>query len=197
MIPIYLVDDDPDFADSLLFMLSAHELDVTHYLSGSKFLADVPLNQAAVLILDSRMPEITGEQLQQRLVEKGAVISVIFLTGHGDLPMAVNAFRSGACDFFQKPVNGDSLVHAIGRATEQSLAAQDRQTKLAQIKTLTERELQILQLAGQGQKNKQISATLNVAVRTVEVHRASLMKKLNIDSIAELSEYARLQTERS
>ncbi|GLP97061.1 response regulator transcription factor [Paraferrimonas sedimenticola] len=190
MVPIYLVDDDIAFADSLLFVLDSYGLKATHFDNAPSFIENCDLTQAGVAILDSRMPKMTGEQLHQHLVDAHSPLGTIFLTGHGDLPMAVQAFRAGASDFFQKPVDAEALVAAIEKASELSLKRHQTSERLGLLSALSERELQILQLIGQGLKNKQISDALFLSTRTVEVHRAKLMKKLGAENMAELVEFA-------
>ncbi|ESE41477.1 response regulator transcription factor [Shewanella decolorationis] len=188
-LPLYLVDDDEAILDSLGFMLRQFGYQVQTFSSGQDFLAQCPLTQAGCVILDSRMPEITGQEVQQKLLETQSPLGVIFLTGHGDLPMALSAFRKGACDFFQKPVSGKALVQAIEKAhklSQTSFEQQHLQQKFAQ---LTEREQQVLAHVVQGMTNKQISEAMYLSLRTIEVHRAKIMKKLEVNNMAELVQH--------
>jgi len=143
-LPLYLVDDDDAILDSLGFMLGQFGYPVQTFSSGRDFLAQCPLTQAGCVILDSRMPEISGQEVQQKLLETHSPLGVIFLTGHGDLPMALSAFRKGACDFFQKPVSGKALVQAIDKAHKESQAAFEQQNLQHKFNQLTEREHQVL-----------------------------------------------------
>ncbi len=185
-LPLYLVDDDEAILDSLGFMLEQFGYQVQTFNRGRDFLEQCPLTEAGCVILDSRMPEITGQEIQQRLLESNSPLGVIFLTGHGDLPMAVSAFRKGACDFFQKPVSGKALVQAIEKAQRESHSNFEQQSLQHKFAQLTERERQVLAHVSQGMTNKQISEALYLSQRTIEVHRAKIMKKLEVNNMAEL-----------
>ncbi|MGI2155706.1 response regulator transcription factor [Shewanella oncorhynchi] len=185
-LPLYLVDDDEAILDSLGFMLGQFGYQVQTFNSGRDFLEHCALSQAGCVILDSRMPEITGQEVQQKLLETHSPLGVIFLTGHGDLPMALSAFRKGACDFFQKPVSGKALVQAIEKAQRESQAAFEQQSLQHKFDQLTEREQQVLAHVIQGMTNKQISEAMFLSLRTIEVHRAKIMKKLEVNNMAEL-----------
>ncbi|MCS6193462.1 response regulator transcription factor [Shewanella baltica] len=188
-LPLYLVDDDDAILDSLGFMLGQFGYQVQTFNSGRDFLAHCALSQAGCVILDSRMPEITGQEVQQKLIETHSPLGVIFLTGHGDLPMALSAFRKGACDFFQKPVSGKALVQAIEKAQSESQAAFEQQSLQHKFDQLTEREQQVLAHVIQGMTNKQISEAMFLSLRTIEVHRAKIMKKLEVNNMAELVQH--------
>ncbi|WP_413472730.1 response regulator transcription factor [Shewanella baltica] len=188
-LPLYLVDDDDAILDSLGFMLGQFGYQVQTFNSGRDFLAQCALSQAGCVILDSRMPEITGQEVQQKLIETHSPLGVIFLTGHGDLPMALSAFRKGACDFFQKPVSGKALVQAIEKAQRESQAAFEQQSLQHKFDQLTEREQQVLAHVIQGMTNKQISEAMFLSLRTIEVHRAKIMKKLEVNNMAELVQH--------
>lgn len=188
-LPLYLVDDDAAILDSLGFMLRQFGYQVQTFNSGSDFLAHCALSQAGCVILDSRMPEITGQEVQQKLLETHSPLGVIFLTAHGDLPMALSAFRRGACDFFQKPVSGKALVQAIDKAHKESQAAFEPQSLQHKFDQLSEREHQVLAHVIQGMTNKQISETMFLSLRTIEVHRAKIMKKLEVNNMAELVQH--------
>ncbi|MGE6318103.1 response regulator transcription factor [Shewanella baltica] len=188
-LPLYLVDDDEAILDSLGFMLGQFGYQVQTFNSGRDFLAHCALSQAGCVILDSRMPEITGQEVQQKLLETHSPLGVIFLTGHGDLPMALSAFRKGACDFFQKPVSGKALVQAIEKAQRESQATFEQQSLQHKFDQLTEREQQVLAHVIQGMTNKQISEAIFLSLRTIEVHRAKIMKKLEVNNMAELVQH--------
>ncbi|MDT3296633.1 MULTISPECIES: response regulator transcription factor [Shewanella] len=188
-LPLYLVDDDEAILDSLGFMLGQFGYQVQTFNSGRDFLTHCALSQAGCVILDSRMPEITGQEVQQKLLETHSPLGVIFLTGHGDLPMALSAFRKGACDFFQKPVSGKALVQAIEKAQRESQAAFEQQSLQHKFDQLTEREQQVLAHVIQGMTNKQISEAIFLSLRTIEVHRAKIMKKLEVNNMAELVQH--------
>ncbi|AEG09838.1 two component transcriptional regulator, LuxR family [Shewanella baltica OS183] len=188
-LPLYLVDDDEAILDSLGFMLGQFGYQIQTFNSGRDFLAHCALSQAGCVILDSRMPEITGQEVQQKLLETHSPLGVIFLTGHGDLPMALSAFRKGACDFFQKPVSGKALVQAIEKAQRESQTTFEQQSLQHKFDQLTEREQQVLAHVIQGMTNKQISEAMFLSLRTIEVHRAKIMKKLKVNNMAELVQH--------
>lgn len=185
-VPVYVVDDDESVRDSLAFMLDGYDLNVSTYAGGRSFLDNADIMQPGCVILDSRMPELRGQEVQAILTQCHSPLSIIFLTGHGDVSMAVDALKSGAVDFFQKPVDGEKLVQAIAIAVDKSLVRSEQLRALLSYQSLTEREHDILLLLVQGKRNQQIADGLCIAVRTVEVHRSSLMKKFNAKTIAEL-----------
>ncbi|GGQ23536.1 DNA-binding response regulator [Shewanella litoralis] len=185
-----MVDDDLAILDSMQFMLLQYGYDLRIFDSAEDFLDKIDISLAACLIVDSNMPDITGQQLQQKLVSAQSPIGIIFLTGHGDLPMAVNAFRQGACDFFQKPVKGKELVQAIEKALLVSGHEYEKVQLQQRYSTLTEREDQVLQLLIAGKTNKQMADTLFVSLRTIEVHRAKIIKKLEVHNAAELAKFS-------
>lgn len=185
-VPVYVVDDDESVRDSLAFMLDGYDINATTYAGGPSFLDNAEIMLPGCVILDSRMPELRGQDVQAILTQCNSPLSIIFLTGHGDVSMAVDAFKSGAVDFFQKPVDGEKLVLAIMLAADKSVARSQQLSALLSYQSLTEREQEILLLLVQGKRNQQIAETLCIAVRTVEVHRSSLMKKFQAKTIAEL-----------
>ncbi|MFH0266257.1 response regulator transcription factor [Vibrio rumoiensis] len=192
-LPIYLVDDDESVLDSLAFLLQEFDYQVQCFASGEDFLQQTKLDQAGCVVLDSRMPTMRGQQVHQVLQQQHSPLGVIYLTGHGDVPMAVEALKQGAVDFLQKPIDGKVLVEAINKACEYSEQATQAMTIQKAFESLTEREQAILRLVVQGMKNQQIAEALCIAVRTVEVHRSNLMKKFSAKSIAELvMQYAQL-----
>lgn len=185
--PLYLVDDDEAVLDSLRFMLeSCDERQLLSFSDGERFLAEVDLHQPASLILDCRMPGLSGPEVQQRLKAAQSPIAILFLTGHGEVPLAVESLKLGAVDFLQKPVQLTPLLAAIARADQATQAAATRLAQLAAFERLTPRERQLLQLIARGHKNQQIAQDLCISVRTVEVCRASLMKRLAVNSLAEM-----------
>lgn len=185
-VPVYVVDDDESVRDSLAFMLEGHDFNVITFEDGQAFIDEVDLSQPGCVVLDSRMPILRGQEVQQRLNQQQSPLSVIFLTGHGDVPMAVDALKLGAVDFFQKPVDGKQLAVAIHKAITHSLAMYEYQANKRQFDSLTEREMEILKLIVKGNRNQQIADELCVAVRTIEVHRSSLMKKCQAKTVADL-----------
>lgn len=195
-LPVYIVDDDAAVCDSLAMLLEDYDFNVSAYTEGAGFLQALEPDRCGCVILDSRMPGLSGQQLQQQLIRQQSPLSVIFLTGYGDVPMAVEAIQTGATHFFQKPVQAQTLIPAINEALQRSLEQAEKQQLRTAFEALTEREREILQLLVAGHRNQHIAETLCIAVRTVEVHRASLMKKFAANTIAELAFfYGRLDSD--
>lgn len=183
---VYVIDDENSVRESLVFMLEGYGFTVSEFCSGQQFLNKVDITLPGCVILDSRMPVLRGQDVHALLNNENSPLSVIFLTGHGDVPMAVEAFKCGAVDFFQKPVDGEDLCSAIKKGLQLS----DRQCKNLGVKrayqTLTAREKEVLQLIVKGFKNQQMSDFMCVSLRTIEVHRSNLMKKLGVNSVVDL-----------
>ncbi|HAU8293431.1 TPA: response regulator [Vibrio vulnificus] len=186
-LPVYVVDDDESVRDSLAFMLEEHDFIVTTFADGQTFLDGVDIEQAGCVILDSRMPNLRGQQVHQILSDANSPLAVIYLTGHGDVAMAVDAMQAGAVNFFQKPVKGAELVHAILKGQIQSTVSLDLTIAQKAYESLTCREKDILRLIIVGRRNIRIADELCIAIRTVEVHRASLLKKFTAKTVAELA----------
>ncbi len=186
-LPVYVVDDDESVRDSLAFMLEEHDFNVTTFADGQSFLDEVNIHQAGCVILDSRMPNLRGQQVHQFLNEAHSPLAVIYLTGHGDVPMAVDALQAGAVNFFQKPVKGDELARAILQGQAQSATNLDMAAAKSAYESLTPREKDILRLIIEGKRNIRIADELCIAMRTVEVHRANLLKKFSAKTVAELA----------
>ena len=190
--PVYLVDDDEAIVDSITFLMDGFGFKIISFNSGNAFMTAIDLSQPGCVILDARMPGLSGPQVQQLLQDASSPLSVIFLTGHGDVPMAVDAFKNGAFDFFQKPVQGQALSQSISKGLQNSVNQYRRFTEQQLIAGLSERELQIFKLIIAGNTNKQMSSSLCVAIRTIEVHRSKLMDKLGAANLAELVQLAPL-----
>lgn len=186
-LPVFVVDDDESVRDSLAFMLEEHDFNVTTFADGQSFLDEVDVQQAGCIILDSRMPNLRGQQVHQVLNQANSPLAVIYLTGHGDVPMAVDALQAGAVNFFQKPVKGDELAQAILQGQVQSAANLDMAAAKSAYESLTPREKDILHLIIAGKRNIRIADELCIAMRTVEVHRANLLKKFSAKTVAELA----------
>ncbi|EKA3120668.1 response regulator transcription factor [Vibrio alginolyticus] len=186
-LPVFVVDDDESVRDSLAFMLEEHEFKVTTFADGQSFLDEVNIHQAGCVILDSRMPNLRGQQVHQILNKANSPLVVIYLTGHGDVPMAVDALQAGAVNFFQKPVKGDELARAILQGQAQSATNLDMAAAKSAYESLTPREKDILRLIIEGKRNIRIADELCIAMRTVEVHRANLLKKFSAKTVAELA----------
>lgn len=184
--PLFIVDDECTVLESLAFMLESYGFDIQTFSDGRAFLDQVDSDQVGTVLLDSRMPGLRGQEVHQILNQMHSPLSVIFLTGHGDIPMAVDALKEGAQDFFQKPVNGDQLVTAIDAAMQISEQNKLSATKRKMLGALTKREREILDLILKGCKNQQMADVLCVSLRTIEVHRSNLMKKMGVTSVAAL-----------
>ncbi|MDD1782597.1 response regulator [Enterovibrio sp. ZSDZ35] len=183
---IYIVDDEDSVRESLVFMLESYGLNIKDFASATAFLEHVDTTQPGCIVLDSRMPEMRGQELQAVLNETRSPLSIIFLTGHGDVPMAVDALKDGAVDFFQKPVDGDLLVKAIEKALTHSFQRANHVGVENKFYSLTEREKSVLKEVLKGQTNQQMATTLCVSLRTIEVHRANMMKKFEATNVADL-----------
>jgi FixJ family two-component response regulator len=187
---VYVVDDDEAVRDSLKLLLESVGLANAVYPSAADFLEDYDSARHCCLVADIRMPGLSGLELQQRLNEQHAEVPVIFVTGHGDIPMAVNAMKSGAADFIQKPFRDQDLIDRIHKALQQDKERRawrrEEQIIRERLKTLTPRETEVMQRVVRGQANKVIALDLGVSQRTVELHRARVMRKLRMRSLAEL-----------
>jgi len=187
---VYVVDDDAAVRSSLGMLLRSVGLPVMGYASANDFLAHYDPRQPGCLVLDVRMPGMSGLELQQHLNLKGAMIPVIFITGHGDVPMAVEAMQHGAFDFVQKPFRDQDLLDRIQKAltldrTNRS-TLQQHEALRARLATLTPRERQVMDLMAQGRPNKLMAVDLNLSQRTIEIHRAHVMEKMQASSLAQL-----------
>lgn len=187
---VYLVDDDADVRDSLRRLLESQDYRVEAYDSGEAFIAKYDPNTIAVLLLDQRMPGMPGTEVQDHLIARKATIPIVFLTGHGDVPMAVSALKKGAADFLQKPVKIEILLPLISRllseAREQRVKSERQSLNEAMLSKLTPREQQVLERIVAGRLNKQIADDLGISIKTVEAHRASIMDKTNSGTVADL-----------
>ena len=187
---VYVVDDDQAVCNSLRLLLKSVGLATQTMSSAAEFLAAYQPGQPGCLVLDVRMPGMSGLELQQELNVRGGTIPVIFVTGHGDVPMAVEAMQHGAFDFLQKPFRDQDLIDRIQRALERDARNRAALTQHARIRqrfeSLTPREREVLMLMTRGKPNKVMAAELGVSQRTVEIHRARVMEKSGADSLAQL-----------
>jgi two-component system, LuxR family, response regulator FixJ len=187
---VYIVDDDEAVRSSVRFLIRSVGLSAQAYAAASDFLASYDPRHPGCLLLDVRMPGMSGLELQQELNRRGATIPVVFITGHGDVPMAVEAMQQGAFDFLQKPFRDQDLLDRVQRALARDAESRSRLAARAEIQTrlgtLTPRETEVLQLITRGKANKVVGAELGVSQRTVEIHRAHVMEKMNASSLAEL-----------
>ena len=187
---VYIVDDDDGVRSSLRILLKSVGLAATPLPSALEFLAQYNVSQPGCLLLDIRMPGMSGLELQTELNRRGAMIPVIFITGHGDVPMAVEAMQHGAFDFLQKPFRDQELLdrvqRALARDAENRAAVRQHERIRARLRTLTPREHEVLDLLIQGKQNKMMANDLGLSQRTVEIHRAHVMEKMEAKSVAQL-----------
>ena len=187
---VYLVDDDADVRDTLRRVLDSQDYRDEANDSFEAFIAKYDPNAIAVLLLDQRMPGMPGTEVQDHLLARKATIPIVFLTGHGDVPMAVSALKKGAADFLQKPVKLEVLLPLIAKllseAREQRVKNERQSLNEAMLSKLTPREQQVLERIVAGRLNKQIADDLGISIKTVEAHRASIMDKTNSGTVADL-----------
>ena len=191
---VFIVDDDPSVLKALARLMRSVGLNATTFASPQEFLGNHDQNAPGCLVLDVAMPGIKGLELQQALVAQGSELPVIFLTGHGDIPMSVRAIKQGAVDFLTKPVHDSDLIEAIDGAIEKDRIARQARVKLIDLRQrlamLTPRERDVLNHVVSGKRNRQIATELGTAEQTIKLHRASLMKKLKAESMADLMKLA-------
>ncbi len=187
---VHVVDDDPAVRDSLSFLLESAGFVVRTYASAAEFLTEAPRLREGCVLTDVRMPDIDGLTLQRRLAELGNRVPVIVMTGHGDVPIAVEALKTGASDFLEKPFDDQHLLRAIGTALKASEAEKLRweaaEALRNRLESLTPREREVLDRLVAGHPNKTIAYDLGTSPRTVEVQRARVMEKMGARSLAEL-----------
>ena len=191
---IYVVDDDEAVRDSLQWLLEGKDYRVRCFESAEVFLDRYDPKEVACLIVDVRMEGMSGLDLQNRLVENHSPLPVVFITGHGDVPMAVDTMKKGAMDFIQKPFDEVKLVTLVERMLDharQSFSVhQQAVNRDALLSKLTMRETQVLERIVAGRLNKQIADDLGISIKTVEAHRANIMEKLNANTVADLLKIA-------
>ena len=187
---IYVIDDDEAVRDSMGMLLESADLPYRCFASADSFFAEHDGSQRGCLVLDIRMPGMNGIELQQKLAQMGSSLPIIFITGHGDVPMAVEAMRRGALDFLRKPVNEENflerIIYALDRESGDWHQKLDRDQAQQRIESLTEREHEVFLLVAEGLANKAVASELGISERTVEVHRAQVMKKLDARTLAQL-----------
>ena len=193
---VFLVDDDPTVRDALGLFLESSDLSVSVYPSAQAFLEDYRPEYPGCLVLDIRMPGMSGMELQQVLLKKNIAIPIIFLTGHGDIPMSVKALKAGAIDFIEKPFNADVLLTRIREAIEKDLQTRAFNARKARIlscyEQLTRREREVMKFVIAGSSNKEIAKSLNISHRTIDVHRSRIMAKMEANSLPDLVNMASL-----
>ena len=187
---IFIVDDDPAVRKSLSRLLRAALLNVVSFGSPREFLEQHDARAPGCLVLDVAMPGLNGLELQEVLAKNGSALPIIFLTGHGDIPMGVQTMKRGALDFLTKPVNDEDLLKAVRAALEKDRVARLARAELAELQarldSLTPREREVMEHVVSGQINKQTAADLGTVEKTIKVHRARVMEKMKVQSLAEL-----------
>ncbi len=191
---VFIVDDDEAVRESLSFLLKSVDINSQIFSTGDEFLDAYNPDWQGCVLLDIRMPGISGMEVQRRLVELDCSLPIIFITGHGDIPMAVEALHLGAHDFVQKPFHDQELLDRIQSALAARREIQDEvaQKKVVQecYSTLTPRETEVMAAVAKGHANKVIAMDLDLSQRTVEIHRARVMEKMRVRSLAELVKLA-------
>jgi len=191
---VFIVDDDAAVRDSLNFLLKSVDIESRIFASGDEFLGAYQPDWQGCILLDIRMPGISGMEVQRRLAEEGCSLPIIFITGHGDIPMAVEAMHLGAHDFVQKPFHDQELLDRIQSALSARREMQDeielKRVIQERYATLTPRETEVMTAVAKGHANKVIAMDLELSHRTVEIHRARVMEKMQVRSLAELVKLA-------
>ena len=187
---VYVVDDDEAVRDAISLLLDSVDMAFMTFASADDFLQQLNPEDHGALVLDIRMPGTSGLELQQHLAQLNISIPIIFITGHGDIPMAVEAMRRGAVDFIRKPFRDQELLDRISEALRLDQAQQSAVADLAQIRarveSLTPRETEVFDRVCAGQANKVMAIEMNISERTVEIHRGQVMQKMGVRSLAEL-----------
>jgi two-component system, LuxR family, response regulator FixJ len=187
---VYIVDDDDGMRKALSALLGTVGFQTAAFSRAREFLDNYKPEDAGCLVLDIRMPDMSGLELQQRLNRAGSMLPVIFITGHGDVPMAVQAMKEGAFEFMQKPFRDQDLLDRINHALQQDAENRKnvalRATVLKRLESLTPREREVMQLVVNGEANKVIAIDLGLSERTIEIHRAKVMEKMGAKSVAQL-----------
>jgi FixJ family two-component response regulator len=187
---VFIVDDDEAVRDGLCEIMKAVDHTVKTFASAQEFLDSYEPSQPGCLVLDVRMPGMSGLKLQQELLARDCHLPIIFVSGHGDIPMAAEAFKKGAIDFIEKPVRAQALLDRVDEALEKDCRFVQRQAQREEIKAmlalLTSRERQVLDLVRAGKLSKIIAGELGISQKTVDVHRSHVMEKMKVESVAEL-----------
>ena len=187
---VFVVDDDAGVREGLSLLLDTVGQPYELYGSAYEFLDSYEENRGGCLVLDIRMPRMTGLDLQEKLIEMGSALPIIFITGHGDIPMAVDAMRKGAVDFIRKPFREHDLLDRINEALDADSSSRehalDRQALRDKLESLSKRESEVFERVADGDMNKVIAMDLGISERTVEVHRSQVMQKLGVRTLAQL-----------
>ncbi|MBF0252833.1 MAG: response regulator transcription factor [Candidatus Omnitrophica bacterium] len=191
---IYIVDDDVSVNRALAILLKAHNFNVKTFVCAKDFLASKRLKTSACLVLDVSLPEMDGITLQKEMTDRQLTIPIVFITGHGDIPMSVKAMKGGAVDFLTKPFTDTDLLEAISRAISKDKTQNKDQAEISSIKlrmgTLSPRELEVFKLVAKGMLSKQVAYKRGVSLQTIKVHRGRVMKKMQAETVTELIHFA-------
>ena len=187
---VYIVDDDSDVRESLVILMETVGQAFKEYETAHAFLEDYHGGMRGCLVADIRMPRMSGLELQEKLIDAGSLLPIIFITGHGDISLAVKAMRRGALDFIRKPFHEQNLLDRINEALDiedgKRKAQMDKQQLVERFDSLSQRELEVLELVAQGKMSKVVADDLGISERTVEAHRSHIMHKLGIHTVAQL-----------
>ncbi len=187
---VFLVDDDDAVREAIQLFLHAKDIAVEAFASASDFLECYKGNQSGCLVLDVRMAGMSGLELQDVLIEKEIKIPIIFISGHGDIPMAIRAFKAGAVDFLEKPFDNNRLFNCITEAFQNDLKCRkedgEKQRFISHYEQLTPREREVMVLVVNGHSNKEVARELDISHRTVEIHRRRVMRKMDVRSVSDL-----------
>jgi RNA polymerase sigma factor (sigma-70 family) len=187
---VFVVDDDASVRKALARLIGSVGISVETFASADEFLAREPHEGAACVLLDVRMPGLSGLQLQQHLAESGRSLAVIFMTGYGTIPMTVQAMKAGAVDFLEKPFEDQALIDAVYKAVEENRVTMQAEVELRAIRerldSLTSRQREVFEMVVSGKLNKEIASELGTSEKTVKAQRAQVMKKMHADSLADL-----------
>jgi two-component system response regulator TtrR len=195
----YVVDDDESIRTLWRWLMESNGIAVRTFATAEEFIESYRNGGAGCLVLDIKLPDMSGLELQEYLNGRDIEIPIVFVTGHGDVPAAVSALKGGAVDFIQKPFSHREVLAIIANAFQRDAELRDRRARQSRIAgrlaTLTEREREVLQRVIEGKPNKIIASELDISVKTVEFHRAKVMEKTGVDSVAELVQVAMQQSE--
>jgi FixJ family two-component response regulator len=187
---VHLLDDEPGMLKALSRLLRAEGFNVRAHSSARAFLEEFQVEEIACLVLDVRMPGVDGLELQRRMNSLGILLPIVFLTGHGDIPMSVRAIKSGAVDFLTKPVNDTDLIRAVHAAMERAVSGRaeiaETTTLARRFELLTPREREVMAHVAAGKLNKQIASDLGTGEQNIKIHRSRVMRKMGMESVAGL-----------